>query len=381
MSCDFNVLQLAAGLLHPRLGIVNMRWAMALGSVVMWGGVAAAHAIADDVTVGASQTTAANPRAGYLAERLAVSLDLHRAWTLRVDGTWTYDAATAPSGDAHFGSQGGDVFLFSGNLTWTPSDRFWLSLEASGSPPSTTATDTTVAFSATRTGATTDVDADLRSRSSSIGGALTAGFDTAGESNAETALDLSAGFLHYETLQRIVEVVDRSGTVLPTSSLVTYCETHLCGKPLRSALQAQEAMLNQVRLGANVTETIYRTTDLGVSAALYLYKEDPTQVGYFGVTSVGRSSSFGSGMPIAPYRFTVSPDVAHRFGNLLCELGFLYGLYASDQGYALGATLRMQYRLSPRWKVWVKASGERDQDAEDATTLSSSVSLGARFTF
>jgi hypothetical protein len=354
---------------------------MAFAAVVVWGRVARAHAIADDVTVGASQATAANPRAGYLAERLAVSLDLHRAWTLRVEGTWTYDAATAPSGDTHFGSQGGDVFLFLGNLTWTPSERFWLALEASGSPPSTTATDTTVAFSATRTGAITDVDADLRSRSSSIGAALAAGFDTAGESNAETALDLSAGFLHYETLQRIVEVADRNGTVIPTSSLVTYCETHLCGKALRSALQAQQAMLNQVRIGANLTETIYQTTDLGLSAALYLYNEDPTQVGYFGVTSVGRSSSFGSGMPIAPYRLTVSPDLAHRFGNLLCELGFLYGLYASDQGYALGATIRFQYKFSPRWKLWLKASGERDRDAENATTLSSSVSLGVRFTF
>jgi hypothetical protein len=120
-----------------------------------------------------------------------------------------------------------------------------------------------------------------------------------------------------------------------------------------------------------------------VSGDYYGYRQDPTQIGFFSLGSSGRMQiSGGAGVPIAPLRYLVRPEVAHRMGDLSFRLWVQAGRYVDGAGQTTrGVGARIQYKLTKTFKMWAAASGQRDVDSEGNLSLSSTFSLGLGYKF
>ena len=151
---------------------------------------------------------------------------------------------------------------------------------------------------------------------------------------------------------------------------VSYCQAHPriknCGQALLTALQATPVTLDSERLSANVTATLFTDTDVTLSGDYYLYEQDPTQVAFFTLVAAGR----GAGVPIAPLRYEVRPEVVHRFGDLSARLWFEAGEYVTGTGQSTaGVGLKLQYKFTKTFRSWVILSGQRDVDPGDLVHL------------
>src|SRR5439155_173535 len=81
-------------------------------------------------------------------------------------------------------------------------------------------------------------------------------------------------------------------------------------------LQVTPVPLDSERFSANVSATLFTDTDVTLSGDYYVYQQNPAQVGFFTLVAAGR----GAGVPIAPLRYEVRPEVVHRFGDLSARL-------------------------------------------------------------
>ena len=106
-----------------------------------------------------------------------------------------------------------------------------------------------------------------------------------------------------------------------------------------------------------------------------------TSVALRGRTSTTRDS--GGGIPILPYQFTVGANVSERYRKFSGTLSFLFGQYESDNLYAydLSLGIRLQYKFTRRYRMWLKMSGQRDINDSGVLTYGGSGTLGARVTF
>ena len=79
-----------------------------------------------------------------------------------------------------------------------------------------------------------------------------------------------------------------------------------------------------------MTAIVEQDTDLTLSGDYYHYEEDPTQVGFFSVATAGRTLvTGGNGVPIAPLRYLLRPEVVHRFGDFSAKLWVTTGRYVT----------------------------------------------------
>jgi len=148
------------------------------------------------------------------------------------------------------------------------------------------------------------------------------------------------------------------------------------GQEIIRALNGAPVNFDFERFSAGATATLFLDTDLTVLGDAYVYNQDPTEVGFAGVAFLGRDM----GLPIAPLRYVVRPEVGHRFGDLTAKLWAQVGEYVPGTGgstTALGG--RVQYRFSSALKVWVALSGQRDVDANDNPIRSGSVAAGVGY--
>src|SRR5205085_7319885 len=86
--------------------------------------------------------------------------------------------------------------------------------------------------------------------------------------------------------------------------------------------------LDSERFSANVSATLFTDTDVTLSGDYYVYQQNPAQVGFFTLVAAGR----GAGVPIAPLRYEVRPEVVHRFGDLSARLWVQAGEYVPGTG-------------------------------------------------
>jgi hypothetical protein len=338
----------------------------------------------DEVSAGSVQQTATSPRSAWSADKLGAMWDPSDAFQLRLDVTGTHAFGANPSSTAPFGDSGGNVLLANVAGEYQPDDHWSFRLGAGGSPTATTSTSTTVPFATMTSAGTVDVDAKLGSTGWSAAGTGSVGYDTAGGGELELATVATATVNYFDTREDVSEVQRRDGQTLTTMQLADYCKTHTCSPQLESVLAAQTSKLVQTVLDGNVTAQVFRTTDITLDFAYYVYDHDPTQVGYFALASAGRSSS-GGGPQIAPLWFTVAPALVHRFGQLAVIGTFSYGKYVDNEGYDMTSNLKVQYRfkLGPekRIKVWGKLVGSRDIDQTGAQILSGWAATGVQYSW
>ena len=355
------------------------------GLLLLAPALAAAHSISDEVGGAVTQPTVQNPRSGNLYNILSGSFDLSDAFTLGVDLGLTLDPPMRAQGGASFGSSGGRVLNGALLLDFLPSEHFLLGVSLDFSPRSRTESATTVLFT-NSLGTLVTADALLRSTSSSFGAGLTASYATAGESNLEFTFDGAVGFSRDNTVQSISSIETPRGMV-QADEVIRSCENAttlsletLC-RSLLPVLRAEPSTLSQLRLSLGVTATLFEDTDIGLGGTLYLYDRDPTRVGYFSLMAMGRMVLLGNGMAVAPILFTASPALSHRFGNLSADLSYQYSRYLADLGSGHAFSLRLAYRFSQGFQLWLRPGLQLDVQPGAEPIRSFALSAGVRFSF
>lgn len=325
-----------------------------------------ASSVSDQVTVGSTKATAQALRAGSISNLLRGSLDLGERWTFGADAQITFqEAIPGPSGTPiSFQEGGGMVADFSASVDWEATDNWTLGGTIGFSPRSTTSTVAPVTVIDPSTGRPANAEGLLRVANESAYAEMLAGYDTAGDSNLEWSFTGAVALNRFETLQRLETAQLDGGRLIFVNEVRDSAE-------LRSA-----------RLSGAATATLFTDTDLGLNLDYYAYADDPRTVGYFSVGGVARSGTVGAGIPIAPLRYLLRPEVAHRFGDFSLKLWAQAGHYMPGTGQGTtGAGLKAQYRLTRWFRMWASVSGQKDVDPSGQSTLSGTFTAGAGYRF
>jgi hypothetical protein len=342
--------------------------------------------ISDEFSGGYTGPSGLLPPTWYLSDRLGGVLEFKRL-SLHLDGQYTYDAPSAAPAGTNFSTSADNIFLLDLGVDWEATRRWAFGAEIDYSPPSRAASDVPLDYTymAPLQNGSQQSDGQLISHTSSVTGLLSCSFDT-GEGNWETAVDASVSATEYFATEKVDAVWSEAQmrSVTPRA-IVDYCATHPCPRGSLAALRAEPADLFQAKLSLGVTETIHDRTDIGILGAYYLYDRDPTTVGYYSRIAAGRTAvreaSFGGGLPIAPYLFTVKPTITRRFNRALLQASFQFGQYVSDAQYSYDLTLaaKVQFKVSDKVKMWLKLSGQRDVDSNGVISFGGSLAVGTRY--
>ncbi len=342
--------------------------------------IASAHSVSDEVGVGTSQSSPRNPRTGFIYDTISGVADVSEPVALRFSLTLTHDNATKPARGAGFGDTGGNITAGTVGLDWNPSEHVPLSFEIDVSPKSSQGSDASITFD--ESGTSINADALLRATSSSLGLVLSGGYETAGDSNFETATNGSFSVMHFNTTQNVTAFQGANGPIEAQrvrDSCARTPDAQGC-RQLTALFRARPADLNQFKLFALLSETFYVDTDVTLNGAYYFYDQDPTQVGYFNIAAFGRTG-LGAGVPIAPLQFTVRPDVLHRFGAFSVDVSYQYSKYVPGDGYGNSLGLKLQYKFGRAFKAWITANWQSDIDDQGSSTKTSIIALGIRYSF
>lgn len=366
-----------------------MRLARVLVSVLLLSLPAlASSSISDELSLGSTQSTQENPRAGSVSDALNGVYELNDQFSISGGAVLTLEGQTPAAARGQFPTSGSAITLFSLGLDWDPNDHVSSGVAVDFSPESTQQVGTQLTVTDAN-GVIQPLNARLIARSANSALAFDLGYDTAGESNLEWSVNGSVTGSHYTTTQNIDAIVLRDkGGAYKRENLVAYCDAHRTGKgacsaALRQVLKDQEATLDSLRTSLSVTSTLYTDTDVTLGGDFYTYSQDPATVGIFSVGAAGKQNiSGGNGVPIAPLRYTVRPEVAHRFGDLSVKLWVQAGEYASGTAQTTsGLGGKVQYKFTKAFKMWVAASGQRDVDATGIGSTAGNFSLGAGYRF
>ena len=337
--------------------------------------------VTEELTVDKADSTPDNPRAGSGSNHLAASFNLGEQWALDFSFDFTATQAPDPSGQK-FPDQGGKATSFGLGTDWDPNDHISLGAVFNFSPKSTNLSGTTLDYQS-GPGKTTTLDAQLRADSSSANAGLSFNYDTAGDGDLEWTFSLGVTGSQLDTTQQVTQVQLRNGDKLNKGDLNTYCTSNpkACPKTLRSALKERAYTLDSAQLSAGAMATIFEDTDLGVTFDRWLYDQDPTDVGYFSLTGQ-KGFSGGGGVPIAPMKSDVRVDLTHRFGALSVRVnGSLGGYVDGTGGGTYSGGVRVQYKFTKEFRLWLTLGARHDVDDAGADSVSRSGSLGASLRF
>jgi hypothetical protein len=364
---------------------------------------ASASSVSNEVGGQVTQTTPSNPRAGDVADLLKTNIDLGEAFVLRSVVGFTYEFGTpAPTGSSFRGTDA-SIFAFSLGLDWEVNDALTLSVDAIFSPSSSQSADTVITLTGP-SGGTVDRNGLLQTVASSYGADVAADYVIGNPLVDRLALSLDAdvGWLALTVDQTLERLENEMGTAASSIDRIrTLCNTTKVSALVRSCqalaplLSNGTDTLDEFRLAAGGTFTVGGATDVGLHGAYYLYNKDPSEFGYYSSLTAGRTElhniSLGNGVPLAPYLFTLRPDVTQRVGPLSVGLWYQFAVYASDLGTSQVVGVRIQWAIGEAWKVWVTGSVQVDLQPPFSsgsplavgtqTTISGAFASGVRLRF
>jgi hypothetical protein len=303
-----------------------------------------AASVSDETSINNTSPTQANPRAGSVSNSLNATFDVGKSWSVLTGALLTIEEPTpAPPGSA-FGDRGGLVGTLSAGAEYRPDDSWTFGLLGDFSPKSTQRSGTQLSITSS-TGVDTTGNALLRVTSSNADLQLSAAYDSPRDASLEWSVTGGVTATRFVTDQRIVALQEANGTVATTAAIVNYCQTHTCSKALLYVIGPKpKAILDSARLSLSGTLTFWQDTDLTISGDYYGYVQDPIEVGYFSVGATGRTQiAGGSGVPMAPLRYLVQPELTQRLGDFSVRLWARAGRYvtgAAQTTRRVGAKLK-----------------------------------------
>ena len=353
-----------------------------LAALVLASAPSRAASVSDEVSANRVAATANNPRSGSISDSLKATFDAGEDWSILAGVLITLEQSTPAPAGAAFGDRGGMVTTFSAGGEYHPGDHWAFGALGDFSPKSTQRFGTQLNI--TTTTGDRVADALLRATSSSADLQLSAAYESAGDSDVEWSVTGSITLTHLDTDQRITALQDANGNVVTTAAILKYCQTHVCSKALLQVIGPMpEATLDSGRLSVGGTLTFLQDMDVTLNADYYGYKQDPTQIGYFSLGTTGRTEiAGGAGVPIAPLRWVVEPEVTGRIGDFSARLWVRAGRYVTGAGETTrGTGLRLQYKLTKALKMWASASWQMDVDSENNLSISRTFSGGVGYKF
>ena len=341
---------------------------------------ARASDVTNELGVNTTQATESNPRAGNVSDSLQASFDLGDQWSIEGGAVLTREGQTGASEAGGFGTSGNLVTMFSLGTEFEPNDRWTLALHGDFSPQSTQQVGTSLTL------ATGPAFLLLRAQSAQVEGGLDVSFDTSGDSDLEWSLSAGLTGSHLSMDQAIDSVRFHrtlSGPLVggTADDIRASCATKRCPPRLVQALQPagqNGSTLDWEKFTFSATATVLRDTDLGLTADAFHYEDDPSKVGYLSVAL----AHLGTGIPIAPVQYLIRPEVVQRIGGFSARLWVQTGRYVSGLGDSTAELgIKLQYKFSKAYRMWVMASGQRDTDEFGGATKSGSLALGAGYRF
>ena len=341
---------------------------------------ARASSVSYELSANTTQATNDNPRTGSLGNALNASLDLSERWALNLGALVTLEGQ--PAGTSRFviadRENSSAVAQFSLGLDFEATDNLTFGVHGDFSPQSTQFTLTAVPLP------TGVANALVRSTASERTAGADASYDTAGDSALEWSFFAGADVTAYDLDQTVIRTESLNGTQL-RDAIRAYCATHPrqaeCSRSKLSALSGTPDTLNSEHFLGGITAIAWRDTDLTISGDYYHYEEDPARLGLAGLVFSGRTAST-AGVPIAPLKYLVRPEVAHRFGDLSAKVWFQAGEYVHGLGRSTGSIgLKLTYKFTKSFRMWALGSGQRDVDDQGGITRSGTFALGAGYRF
>ena len=347
-----------------------------LAAAVLAASAARASNVSDQLSVNDTQATATNPRSGNVSDNLALDLDLNDQWSVNLGGTVTAEQATPAAARGQFGTSGSVLTMISAGVDWDASDHWSFGLDLDYAPQSTQDVGTEIAVG-TATG-----QALVQSKTSQLDAGLDVSYDTAGESNLEWYFSAGLSATHQGIDQQILRA--HVGT-LTLADIKRLCASQPKRPVCKALLNSQASVsLDSGKLSLGATATAWRDTDLTLSGDFYHYQQDPASVAYPSLAL----AHLGVGIPIAPLTYLLRFEVAHRFGDLQAKVWLQGGKYAAGTGAdsTKGIGVKVQYKLTRTFKMWVAASGQSDLAEPDPSlpteeSKSSTIALGAQYRF
>jgi hypothetical protein len=358
-----------------------MRRAFAL---ILLAAAAAAHAdsVTNQILVSSTRATEGNPRSSVFSDVLNASFNAGDDWTLSAGASLTLQGRTPAATRGQFDQSSGAVTFFTVAADWSVTDSFTVGASVDISPKSTQFAGTTIPVVLPQPIGRATADAQVRSETSQLAAGVDVAWDSLGRSDLEWSFTGGVHFSHYDINQSIPQA-RVNGSALTMAEIeqgtANYCSANpqratYC-RELLGTVSGVPTPLDFERLSAGATATLHRDTDVSLFGDFYVYNQDPTGT-FFGLAAAGR----GPGLPIAPLRYLLRPDVLHRFGDFSARLWLEGGEYVSGTGgTTAGVGLKLQYRFTKAWRAWLTVSGQRDVDAGNNITRSGSLALGAGY--
>ncbi len=385
----------------PEGRMVLMR-GRALGLAAMLVGVAApptvgASSLSMSVGGGSTQSSPNSPVGNYEDATLSGLFDISTTTDLSFALTDTHDNRVGPSPGTKFGTSASNIWNLSAGLGWSSGDHASFGITASLSPKSNSSFDTPVTV-----GSLSD-DGRLGARSGTYGFSFAADYDTAGESDFESAPSLNVTYTHISTLQALEDLISgkRDQNLAKIRVLCQGSKSPSCTH-LRPLLAARNADLDQLAVSASYAATLFRNSTVLLSGTYYNYfGEDPTSIGLFSVAMLGRTTpkgkalsvkahkgggvtetfDFGGGIPLAPLTWDSKIGLSQKLGAFTIGVVGEYGNYFNDSGHTESIAGKLSYAFSEHWKASATLGASRDVDSAGTVTPGNSFTVSLRYRF
>lgn len=373
----------------------------AFGMAVMLVGAAPGTLGAASLSVsgggGSSQSSPNSPVGNYEDATLSGLFDLSTTIDLNFSITDTHDNRVPPTRGTKFGTSASNIWNLSAGLGWSSGDHASFGIAASLSPKSNSSFDTPVAV-----GSLSD-DGRLGARSGTYGFSVAADYDTAGESDFESAPSLNVAYTHISSDQALEDLISgkRDENLAKIRVACQGSRSPSCIH-LRPLLAARNADLDQLAVSASYAATLFRNSTVLLSGTYYNYfGEDPTTIGLFSVALLGRTPpkvkapsakahkggavaetfDFGGGIPLAPLTWDSRLGLSQKFGDFTVGLVLEYGNYFNDSGHTESIAGKLSYAFSEHWKASATLGSSRDVDSAGVVTPGSSFTVSLRYRF
>lgn len=347
-------------------------------------GARASNSITAEIGGGQSKPTPTIASAPFEYQKLSGRWQATDTLSIASSLRLTHDFAGAPVDGTVLRTASDWVWQGTLGASFDASEHVALGLDVSGSPTSRRDVASALSY-AGAAGSTSTLDASMKTNGWNAGAAFDVQYDTFDEDEehaVDATFDVGAGYTHYASDQTLA-AVEEPGGVVQVETLASRCTnvtTPQC-QAYAAAGKDKASRLEQARLGATVTFTLWDRTEVGLDVGYYLYdRGKPGEAGFFdapidrGAREVG-SATWGAGMPLLPPRWTMRPELGHRWDWITVRAYYQFGKYAvepSEVGHTVGGKITL---LLDRWRPYV--TGNVREDVAGGAAGASSWTVGA----
>ena len=344
----------------------------------------ASNSVTAELGAGQSKPTPTIASAPFEYQKIAGRWQAADTLSFSASVRLTHDFAGAPTEGTVLRTASDWVWQGTLGVSHDVSKHVAFGLDLAGSPPARRDVVSPLAFAPTG-GTPTTLDASMRANGWNAGAAADLQYDTFDEDaehDVDLTIDASVGYTHFGSTQ-VLASVEEPGSVVSAEALATRCagkSTDACQAYALAATKST-ASLEQLRLGTTATFTLWDRTESGADISYYVYdRGSPGDAGFFNGFLLGRTgadagtATWGAGMPVLPTRWSLRPELGHRWDWITLRAYYQFASYAivpSEVGHTVGGKVTL---LLDKWRPYL--TGNVREDLAGGSAGASSWTLG-----